>query len=233
MGAFTHGGLIFRNRAGQFALFGGQETAGGGQTRLGQGDIGARHLAHIEPVLRGAQFLGDQPDVRFAQRHEFRRAADVHIGLHDAQQHLLFGPQQALAGGQHDFLLRFDRQFPPATVPQDQFAQDRQLGRNLILKQTGRALRTDAQLPVHDGPQGRDGLSHILVRRAQQGAVLFQQAGIFIGCRQRIGQRIGPRAQRRDQYQSPKDQGLQPATPHHLTVLFCRPTVGLIHADRW
>jgi hypothetical protein len=56
--------------SGEVALLGDERGPRRGQRRLGQRHVGARGLAHLEPLLRGPQLLGDEPHVVLAQLHE-------------------------------------------------------------------------------------------------------------------------------------------------------------------
>ena len=82
---------------------------GGGAARLRLRHVGARHLADVEAVLRGAQIARQHRDVVLAQAHDRCIAHHVAVGRHGLQQHALLGQPQRLAAGPHGRLRRVDR----------------------------------------------------------------------------------------------------------------------------
>ena len=81
----------------------------GGTARLRLRHVGARHLAHVEAVLRGAQIARQHRDVVLAQAHDGRVAHHVAEGGDGFQQHALLRRAQRLAAGPHRGLRRVDR----------------------------------------------------------------------------------------------------------------------------
>jgi hypothetical protein len=181
-------------------------AAGAGEAAFGQGDVGPRHFAHLEPVACGLQFLADQADIVLAQFHEGFGAQDAKIRIDRRQQHVLFDPAQRLAGGEHRFLGEIHPQAALAGVQQHQTGGERETGLQVVDRLGLRAQRrlideilAEIGDEIDRGPQRRDGGRHVLVGGAQHGAVLLHQVGVAIGVDQRVDQRLGRRRNRRHQ----------------------------------
>ena len=82
---------------------------GGGAARLRLGDVGARHLADVEAVLRRPQIAGEDGHVVLAQAHDRRVAHDVAVGRHGLQQHRCLGNTQGFPPGARRRLRGIDR----------------------------------------------------------------------------------------------------------------------------
>ena len=91
---------------------------GGGAARLRLRDIGARHLADVEAVLRRPQIAGEHRHVVLAQAHDRRVAHDVAVGGDGIQQHQRFGRAQGLPAGARRRFRGIDGIYRPETAKQ-------------------------------------------------------------------------------------------------------------------
>ena len=86
-------------RGDQVRLCAQQRRSPGGEPRFRLGDVGARHLADIEPIAGLLKLLGEDLDVALIELEDRSIAQHVHIGGCRIQQHLLLGDAQRLARG--------------------------------------------------------------------------------------------------------------------------------------
>ena len=93
------------------------ERLGLGQTGLGLGDIGTRHLAHIKPGLRFLQLADENLDVLVADSQGFLIAARVGVGLDDLRQDGGLSPAQVLSSCQYISIGSVNRGSNPSTCP--------------------------------------------------------------------------------------------------------------------
>ena len=71
------------------------------QAGLGLADVSARHLADLEAVAGGFEFVREHLHIALVQLHQRLIAQHVEIGPNRAEQYLLFDRPQLIASHQH------------------------------------------------------------------------------------------------------------------------------------
>jgi hypothetical protein len=122
---------------------------------------------------------------------------------------------QRLAGGENRLLCRLGQEIAAPEIIEQERAGEADIGRGLggavrppderivCARAHTAEIARDIRAPVDDRAQRRNGLRHILVGGAQQGAVLIQKTAVEIGIPERIGQRLGAKHRCRGQQNQP------------------------------
>ncbi len=177
-----------------------QRRLRGGQSRLGQADIRPRHLAQFETVAGRAHLFAQHLDVVLANVDRDLVAADIHVGLHRTEQHLLLDIAQQRAVG-HDLRPgRLDRRRGLAVIVKKQ--RGAQLGRYLFLEAPAGRTRGRGVLGPEVGSRRADGCAHIgalrgscdrhvLVDAAQRGPLGFEKRAGLVRPDQGVSEGVG------------------------------------------
>ena len=189
-GQHADGGEIGLARDLEGALGIDEVGARGGEPGLGLADVGAGDLADLEAVVGGVELFAQHAHVVPGDADEFLRLDHVHIGGDRGEEHFLLDVQQAGAARRDAVARGFERGLGLAVVEEkERGLQFRGVdvvdGKVVDRGRPGRP-RGGGDL----GPARRARLGHVLVQRAQRGAVGIEQRAGLVGLDQRVGQRL-------------------------------------------
>ena len=166
--------------------------------------IGARQLADIEAIARLFQLLGEHLDVAPVEIKDRLIAQQVHVGGGGVEQHLLLGDAQRLARaidlafrlpGTIGGLEAVEQRICPVggDAAREECLGKRDIGDDAadrkLLHRIGviiTPLRGDAYLGAIAG----EGLRHILIGRAQRGALRVERRIVLVGLHQGPFERV-------------------------------------------
>ncbi len=186
-----------------------------GAPRFRLGDVGARHLADREAVLRGLQLARQHVDVVLVEADELLVAHHVHVGGDRLQQHLALDVAQVLALGAHGRFGVVDGVIGAKPAEDRLDALDgvaarlghavEERGRTLVV-----ALPADVGFAGDGRAVSRHGARDLLVGAAGKGALGVEARVITVGRRQRLEQALRLCRHRDDPQAEHKPRGNSP-----------------------